>query len=70
MGNPITLGSTRGFCETYDELHEIGVPDWQIAKRMGISILSLERQLIRYGRQVSELLRDMADEERSKRKAA
>ncbi|UVG34690.1 helix-turn-helix DNA binding protein [Mycobacterium phage Mask] len=64
------LGTTRTFCETYDELRLLGYPDWQIAKRMGITLLSLERQLVRYGRPISEQLREMAGEERAKRRPA
>ena len=56
--------TTLSFLERYDELHGLGVPDWQAAKRMGITCSSLERQLERYGRPVSELLRDIAREER------
>ncbi|QFG09088.1 hypothetical protein I5J49_gp60 [Mycobacterium phage ThulaThula] len=64
------LGTTRTFCETYDELHQLGYPDWQIAKRMGISLLSLERQLDRHRRPISAQLREMASEERAKRGTA
>ncbi|QBI97299.1 hypothetical protein KD930_gp55 [Mycobacterium phage Kevin1] len=66
----MNLGSTRTFCETYDELHQLGYPNWQIAKRMGISLLSLERQLTRHHRPISEQLREMAGEQRAKRRPA
>ena len=56
--------TTLSFLERYDEYRDMGVPDWQIAKRMGISFSSLERQLERYSRPVGELLREIAHEER------
>lgn len=57
--------TTLSFAERYDEMHAIGLPDWQVAKRMGITLSSLERMLERYDRPVSDLLRDMAREERN-----
>ncbi|OMB79247.1 hypothetical protein [Mycolicibacterium conceptionense] len=59
------IATTLSFTERYDEMHAIGLPDWQIAKRMGITLSSLERELARYDRPVSDLLRDMAREERN-----
>ncbi|OBC11401.1 hypothetical protein A5784_34960 [Mycobacterium sp. 852013-50091_SCH5140682] len=64
------IGTTLTFLERYDELHGLDLPDWQVAKRMGITLSSLERQLERYHRPVSELLRDLAREERERHRAA
>lgn len=62
------IGTTLTFTERYDELrHALGYPDWQVAKRMGISLSSLERMLERYGRPIGEELRDLAREERDRR---
>lgn len=61
----MTAPTTLSFTERYDEMHDIGRPDWQIAKHLGITLSSLERMLERYDRHVSEQLRDMAREERS-----
>lgn len=58
------IATTLSFIERYDEMHAIGLPDWQIAQRLGVTLSSLERQLSRYDRPVSDLLRDMAREER------
>lgn len=57
--------TTLSFTERYDEMRDIGLPDWQIAKRLDITLSSLERMLERYDRPVSDLLRDMAREERN-----
>lgn len=62
--------TTLSFAERYDELHEIGIPDWQIAKRMGITALSLVRMLLREGKPVSPLLAEIAAEEREKAAAS
>ena len=62
--------TTLSFTERYDEMRSLGILDWQIAKRMGISLHSLERMLERFGRPVPPLLREMADEERCGRRAA
>lgn len=59
------IATTLSFTERYDEMHAIGLPDWQIAKRLDITLSSLERMLERYDRPVSDLLRDMAREERN-----
>ncbi|NOR03658.1 hypothetical protein HGK72_26770 [Mycolicibacterium fortuitum] len=59
------IATTLSFTERYDEMHAIGLPDWQIAKRLNVTLSSLERMLERYERPVSDLLRDMAREERS-----
>lgn len=59
------IATTLTFLERYDEMRGIGVPDWQIAKRMAVTLSSLERMLQRYHRPVSDLLRDMAQEERN-----
>ncbi|WP_301121125.1 hypothetical protein [Mycolicibacterium fortuitum] len=59
------IATTLSFTERYDEMHAIGLPDWQIAKRLDITLGSLERMLERYERPVSDLLRDMAREERN-----
>lgn len=62
------IGTTLTFTERYDELrHVLGYPDWEVAKRMGISLSSLERMLERYDRPISEELRDLAREERDRR---
>lgn len=61
----MTAATTLSFLERYDEMHAIGLPDWQIAKRLNVTLSSLERMLERYERPVSDLLRDMAREERS-----
>ncbi|OKH62362.1 hypothetical protein EB74_16960 [Mycobacterium sp. SWH-M5] len=59
------ITTTLSFLERYDELRgDLGLPDWQIAKKLGITLSSLERQLERYGRPVSDLLRELANEER------
>lgn len=62
--------STLSFLERYDEMRDLGIPDWQIAKKMGISCKALERQLWRYGRPISALLGDMTrdEEERTRRR--
>jgi hypothetical protein len=61
------MSTTLSFTERYDELSDdLDLPDWQIAKKMGITLDSLERQLQRYERPVSELLSTMAHEERSR----
>lgn len=59
------IATTLSFTERYDEMHAIGLPDWQIAKRLNVTLSSLERMLERYERPVSDLLRDMAREERN-----
>ncbi|MBP3087003.1 hypothetical protein [Mycolicibacterium fortuitum] len=59
------IATTLSFTERYDEMHAIGLPDWQIAKRLDITLSSLVRMLERYERPVSDLLRDMAREERN-----
>lgn len=59
------IATTLSFTDRYDEMHAIGLPDWRIAKRMDITLSSLERMLERYDRPVSDLLRDMAREERN-----
>ncbi|WP_166905956.1 hypothetical protein [Mycobacterium sp. DL440] len=59
------IATTLSFTERYDEMHAIGLPDWQIAQRMEVTLSSLERMLERYDRPVSDLLRDMAREERN-----
>ena len=61
------MTTTLTFLERYDELHHLGVPDWRIAKRMGITASSLERMLLRHGRPVSTLLSEIAGEERDRR---
>ncbi|XTP37123.1 hypothetical protein ACORG1_13275 [Mycobacterium sp. TJFP1] len=60
------IGTTLTFLERYDELCDLGVPDWQIAKRMGLTLLSLVRMLEKYGRPIPPLLREMADETRGR----
>lgn len=55
--------STLTFIERYDEMHELGIPDWQIAKKMGITANALERQLARYRRPASDLLKELSSEE-------
>lgn len=62
--------SARSFAERYDELHSLGVADWEIAKRMGITATSLVRMLIREGKPVSTLLNDIATDEDRQRRAA
>lgn len=52
------------FPERYTELRDLGYPDWQIARKLGCSLSSLERQLGRYRMPIRELLREMAREER------
>jgi len=56
------IETTLSFEERYDELHDLGVPDWQIAKRLGISIESLARMLSRAGRPLDPLLSEMVAE--------
>ena len=58
--------TSLSFTERYLELHELGYQDWQIAKRLGMSLSSLERGLQRCGMPVSPLLAEMANEERSR----
>jgi len=58
------IQTTLSFEERYDELRDLGVPDWQIAKRLGITIVSLERMLCRAGKPVDPLVREMAAESR------
>ncbi|UXA19508.1 hypothetical protein [Mycobacterium sp. SMC-4] len=59
------------FLETYSELRdELRLPDWQIARRLGIKLSSLERRLDRHGRSVSPELRALAREERSRQSVA
>ena len=60
------MSNSLSFTERYLELHELGYQDWQIAKRLGMSLSSLERGLQRCGMPVSPLLAEMANEERSK----
>jgi hypothetical protein len=50
--------------ERYAELRQLGYLDWQIAKRFGISNLSLLRQLNRYGIPVRPEFAHMCAEDR------
>lgn len=56
--------STLTFPERYLELVDLGYPDWEIARKFGCSLSSLERQLARYRIPIRPLLREMAREER------
>lgn len=67
MNGPLAPGSTRTWLERYDELTSLGVAEWEIAKRLNVSIASLARMLIREGRTPSPLLAEMAKENRRKR---
>ena len=58
------IQTTLSFEERYDELRDLGVPDWQIAKRLGISIESLARMLCRAGRPLDPLLSEMVAEQK------
>jgi hypothetical protein len=60
----VILGSTRTFLEHYDEFQAIGVPEWEIAKRMGITATSLKRMLLRENRSCGALLNSISAEER------
>lgn len=62
------IATTLTFLERYDELRDLGVPDWQIAKRMGLTLLSPVRMLERYDRPIPPLLREMADDERARQR--
>ncbi|UJL29959.1 hypothetical protein HZU38_05515 [Mycolicibacterium vanbaalenii] len=61
------IATTLTFLERYDELRDLGVPDWQIAKRMGLT-LSLVRMLEKYDRPIPPLLRELADDERARQR--
>lgn len=71
MARPAKVDSetTLSFCERYDEMHAIGIQDWRIAQRMGMTLTSLERTLMKYRRPISTELRDMARDERNERGA-
>jgi hypothetical protein len=70
MPRPPKIG-TRSWLEYYDEMHDIGIPEWEIAKKLGYSAATLVRMLQRKHRPVDPLLQDIADDEdRAKRKEA
>ena len=64
------IATTLTFLERYDELRDLGVPDWQIAKRMGITAASLVRMLERYGRPIDRLLAEIAHDEGERQRVA
>jgi hypothetical protein len=53
-----------GFVEEFQEYRDLGYQDWEIAKRMGISLRALVRQLYRHKLPVAEFTSQMAKEER------
>jgi len=52
------------FVERYAELAKLGYADWEIAKRMGIALGSLVRQMQRYDLPVDPTTASMVDEQR------
>lgn len=61
------IATTLSFLERYDELHcDLHLSDWKIAKKLNMTLSSLERQLDRHNRPVSDLLRELAREERQR----
>lgn len=60
----------KRFERRWSEYRFIGVPDHEAARRMGITYTSMEDQLRRNGFACSQLLIDLAREEREKAKAA
>lgn len=64
IGDSAVTASTLTFPERYAELFDLGCPDWEIARKLGCTLSSLERQLVRYRIPVRPLLREMAREER------
>lgn len=61
--------TTLTFPEEYRELKDdMGLPDWQIARRLKLSMEALERKLHRYKLPVSRELAEMAEEERVRRR--
>lgn len=57
----------ESFVDRYMECREIGIPDVNIAARMGISAVSLARQLERYGLDVPDSVRSLVTETRRAR---
>lgn len=62
-------GRKGGFVERYTELVDLGYSQIDCARRMGITWASLQEQLNRHGLPVGQELRDIAHEQRLKRKA-
>lgn len=60
----------KPFARRWSEYQFIGVPDHDAARRMGITYTSMEDQLRRNGFARSQLLIELAREEREKAKAA
>ncbi|YCU47999.1 hypothetical protein ACRYGS_20930 [Mycobacteroides abscessus] len=62
--------SGKPFARRWSEYQFIGVPDHEAARRLGITYTSMEDQLRRNGFACSQLLIDLAREEREKAKVA
>lgn len=63
------MTTTLTFPEQYRELRDdMALPDWQIAKRLGLSLSALERKLHRYNLPVGRALSEMVDDERARRR--
>lgn len=64
--NARALQTQLPFPEAYAELHAIGVPDHEIAKRLGTTPRRLRNLMQKWGFERSPLLAEMAGEERAK----
>lgn len=63
------VATTLTFPEEYRELKDdMALPDWQIARRLNLSMEALERKLHRYKLPVSRELAEMAEDERVRRR--
>ncbi|CAN3132274.1 hypothetical protein ACNUDN_30565 [Mycobacterium sp. smrl_JER01] len=63
------MKTTLSFPEQYRELKgDMALPDWQIARKLGLRLEALERKLRRYKLPVSRALSEMVDDERVRRR--
>lgn len=63
------MKTTLSFPEQYRELKDdMALPDWQIARKLGLRLEALERKLHRYKLPVSRALSEMVDDERVRRR--